>query len=149
MVNEVETYVEVLKGHDLKVTQQRLEILRYLEEHRTHPTADEIYKALIKKYPSLSKTTVYNTLEILCDAGIIDQLTICPTEHRYDFHHQAHHHFFCKQCGKIIDINFPCTNVETIKKDILKNGHQIDDVHGYFKGICSSCIKKREKQDGY
>jgi Fe2+ or Zn2+ uptake regulation protein len=147
-VIHVKTYVELLRGHDLKVTQQRLVILRYLESHLTHPTADEIYQALVSKYPSLSKTTVYNTLEILTNSGIIQRLTICPTEHRYDFHQEMHHHFICKECGQIYDVHFHCPNIETIKKDIKKHGHQIDEVHGYFRGICKNCLKKREHKNG-
>lgn len=147
-VLDVKTYIELLRDHDLKLTQQRLEILRYLELHQTHPTADDIYQALVSKYPSLSKTTVYNTLETLTNAGIIQRLTICPTEHRYDFHRQMHHHFICKECGQIFDLQFRCPNVDAIRKDIMKHGHQIDEVHGYFKGICKDCLKKRGNQDG-
>ena len=53
-------YVELLKENSIKVTPQRLEILKYLDENRTHPTAYEIYSGLKEKNPSLSKTTVYN-----------------------------------------------------------------------------------------
>ncbi len=144
----METYLQVLKSHELKITQHRLEILRYLDAHRTHPTADEIYKTLKKVYPSLSKTTVYNTLEALAKAGIIQQLTISPTELRYEFRHDMHHHFICKRCGCIIDIDFACPNVKIISRDIMKNGHQIDEVHGYFKGICKQCLDKEERNNG-
>ncbi|MDG6228512.1 MAG: Fur family transcriptional regulator [Candidatus Thermoplasmatota archaeon] len=144
----METFVELLKTHNLKVTQQRLEILRYVESHLTHPTADEIFQSLTKKYPSLSKTTIYNTLETLTNAGIIQRLTICPTEHRYDFNHDMHHHFICKQCGKIFDIHFTCPNVETIEKDILKDGHRIEEVHGYFRGKCKDCLNKEGVKNG-
>ena len=144
----MKTYVQVLKEHNLKITQQRLEILRYIETNQIHPTADEIHQALVSKYPSLSKTTVYNTLDTLTNAGIIQRLTICPSEHRYDFPHNIHHHFLCKRCGAIIDINFACPNMATIKKNIQKNGHNIEEVHGYFKGICKNCLQKENSEDG-
>jgi len=144
----MDTFVELLKTYHLKVTQQRLEILSYIESHLTHPTADEIHQSLIKKYPSLSKTTIYNTLETLTDSGIIQRLTICPTEHRYDFNHDMHHHFICKKCGKIIDVHFACPNIKTIEKEILKNGHHIEEVHGYFRGICKDCLNKEGAKNG-
>lgn len=134
-------YLDILKSRHLKVTQQRLSVLKYLDNNHTHPTAEDIYRDLKGTYPSLSKTTVYNTLDALARAGIIQQLTISSTELRYEYEQEMHHHFFCRICGAIVDIPFPCPNVETIKKTILKDGYQIDEVHGYFKGICNRCLK--------
>lgn len=138
----MEKYVEMLKEKDLKVTHHRIAILKYLDEHRTHPTADEIYTELKKTNPSLSKTTVYNSLETLKQEGIIQDLSICSSETRYDFNKDMHHHFLCNKCGKIYDIDFKCPNMEEIHDQIRKQGHQINEVHGYFKGICKNCIKK-------
>ncbi len=142
MVNHLEQYVELLKKHDLKITPQRLSILTYLSSHHNHPTAEEIYETLKKKNPSLSKTTIYNNLETLTKAGILYKLTICPTEHRYDINTDMHHHFICKNCGTIYDINFQCPNIEQIQKRVTDQGHHIDEVHGYFKGICKECRKE-------
>jgi len=64
-------YIRPLKENSIKITPQRLEVLRYLDGHRTHPTADQIYLDLKQKNPSLSKTTVYNSLDILKENGII------------------------------------------------------------------------------
>jgi len=133
-----EKYVNQLKEKDLKATPQRLEILKYLDEHRTHPTVDEIYKKLKKNNPSLSKTTVYNSVEALDENGVIQSITITGNEIRYDFKKEMHHHFLCKKCGEIIDIDITCPNLGKI----LECGHQVDEVHGYFKGTCSKCLKK-------
>ena len=138
----LEKYVKILKGKNLKVTPQRLIILKYLDAHRTHPTADEIYSSLKKSIPSLSKTTVYNSLDTLHDQGIIQSLTICGSEHRYDFRDDNHHHFLCKKCGRIIDIEMKCPNI----KKINEYGHDVNEIHGYFKGTCKDCLKKECKQ---
>ena len=106
----------------------------------THPTADEIYSALKKTNPSLSKTTVYNALESLKNHSIVKSLTICGSELRYDFREDTHHHFLCKRCGRIIDININCPNVHKV----TNFGHQVDEIHGYFKGICKDCLKKED-----
>jgi Fe2+ or Zn2+ uptake regulation protein len=132
------TYVKLLKDNAIKITPQRLEILRYLDEHHTHPTVDEIYSALKTKNPSLSKTTVYNALETLKKHKLIQCLTISGSETRYDITRKLHHHFLCQSCGAIIDIEITCPNINTI----IQNGHRVDEVHGYFKGICKACIKK-------
>ena len=132
-------YIKLLKENLIKITPQRLEILRYLDDHRTHPTADQIYSDLKEKNPSLSKTTAYNSLKIFKEHSIIQTLTISGSELRYDFNCTMHHHFLCKKCGRIIDIDISCPNIEKIRKE----GYQIDEVHGYFKGVCKACLKKR------
>jgi len=132
-------YVKLLKENSIKITPQRLEILRYLDDHRTHPTTAQIYSDLKEKNPSLSKTTVYHSLKISKEHGIIQTLTISGSELRYDFKCTMHHHFLCKKCGRIFDIDISCPNIEKIRKE----GYQIDEVHGYFKGVCKVCLKKR------
>ena len=134
----LEKYVKILKENNLKITPQRLIVLKYLGEHPTHPTTDKIYKDLKTNNPSLSKTTVYNSLETLEKYGVIQSITISGSERRYDFKHGMHHHFLCKNCGRIIDIDIECPNLGKM----LECGHKVEEVHGYFKGICKNCMKK-------
>ena len=138
MVIYLEKYVTILKQNQLKITPQRLAIMKYLDENRTHPTADRIYIDLKEKNPALSKTTVYNSVETLKEHGIIQSLTISGSESRYDFENKMHHHFLCKKCGTIIDIGIKCPNIGKI----IESGHNVEEVHGYFKGICKKCMKK-------
>ena len=138
MVIYLEKYVTILKQNQLKITPQRLAIMKYLDENRTHPTADRIYIDLKEKNPALSKTTVYNSVETLKEHGIIQSLTISGSESRYDFENKMHHHFLCKKCGTIIDIDIKCPNIGKM----LESGHNVEEVHGYFKGICKKCLKK-------
>ena len=150
-------YVKLLKENSIKITPQRLEILKYLDENRTHPTVDEIYSELKEKNPSLSKTTVYNSLEILSKHGIIQTLAISSSELRYDFENKMHHHFLCKNCGKIIDMEILCDKCNGILgtknkcpsvEELLKGGHKVDEIHGYFKGICKKCLEKGTNENG-
>ena len=136
-----EKYVELLKEKSIKITPQRLEILMYLDNNRNHPTADQIYVNLKDKNPSLSKTTVYNSLEILNKNNIIQAISITGSETRYDFKNDMHHHFICKKCGSIIDIDIACPNI----KKTIDEGYKIQEVHGYFKGICKKCMMVEEK----
>ena len=106
----MDPYCSELRAHGIKVTPQRLEILKFLDENDIHPTADEIYKHLKSANPSLSKTTVYNTLDTLKEHGLIGVLTISETELRYDKIIRLHHHFMCKKCGVI-------ENAPSLKQD--------------------------------
>ena len=135
----VEKYVNILKQNQLKITPQRLAIMQYLDENRTHPTADRIYTDIKENNPSLSKTTVYNSLDTLQEHKIIQSITITCSELRYDFNISMHHHFLCKRCGNIIDVELVCPNI----KRTLEQGHKVEEVHGYFKGICKKCMKSR------
>jgi len=132
----MDQYVRILREKGLKITPQRLMILKYLDENRTHPDADTIYNDLKKTNPSLSRTTVYNTLDVPRDKKIILELTISKTETRYDFCTDPHHHFLCKHCGYIIDVDIKCPHQEKPMVD----GHKVEEIHGYFKGVCKTCL---------
>jgi Fe2+ or Zn2+ uptake regulation protein len=135
--------LNLLKQRHLKVTPQRLQILHYLHTHHTHPDADEIYTALKRTNPSLSRTTVYNSLETLKKEDLIHAITIKAGETRYDAILKPHHHFLCTSCKKISDIELICPNI----KKVEGGGYCIQEVHGYFKGICPTCKHKQEQKD--
>lgn len=126
-----------LAAKGIKPTYQRLKILKYLEATKDHPTADRIYQDLVKDMPTISKTTVYNTLKALADKGIIVPVYITGTEVRYDLCGCNHHHFLCEKCRRIFDLEIICPNLA--RKEI--NGNIVKELHGYFKGICAECNK--------
>lgn len=136
---DVKKIFKTVKKNSFKITPQRLETLRYLINHRTHPKADLIYPDLKEKNSSLSKTTVYDFLEIFKKHGVIQKLTISGLELQYDFKCFKHHHFICRKYGRTIDINSSYLHIE-----IRKEGYQLDGAHGYLIGICKKC-PQREK----
>jgi Fur family peroxide stress response transcriptional regulator len=123
---------------------QRLAILDYLIKHPTHPNIEDIYKALEDKVPTLSRTTVYNTLRMLSEVNAAQMITI--DEHRvcYDGNIEPHVHFYCKNCGKIIDLFDEQAPRVTETKVI--DGNIVQEEQLYYKGICSACAKKMEKK---
>ena len=142
MNTKMKTAKSVLEASGLKPTYPRLKILEYLERHENHPTVEMIYEDLVKEIPTISKTTIYNTLNAFLEKGIIHGITITGTETRYDLKGCLHHHLLCKSCGKIIDIDIECPFVE----DEEISGHRIEERHGYFKGICKTCLKSEDKR---
>jgi Fur family peroxide stress response transcriptional regulator len=137
-----EKYVKILKDHAIIITSPRLDILKFLDEHHIHPDVEEIYTSLKKKHPSLSRTTVYNSLEILKKNKIVQSLTISGSELRYDIEEGLHHHFLCKQCGRIFDISITCPNIDRT----IAGGHRVEEVQGYFKGICKKCQTEEKER---
>lgn len=129
--------VKRLQQHNIKLSVQRIAIMNYLMGNKTHPTVDEIYTELSTSIPTLSKTTVYNTLKLLSDHGAIQTLTIDERYTCYDADTEAHAHFLCKKCNKVYDI--ACDKkAEVIKAEDFK-GYLVEETHYYFKGICPNC----------
>jgi len=143
----MERIKNVLNEKGIKPTYQRLKILEYMDKNtKNHPTVEMIYEELLKDIPTISMTTIYNTMNTFLEKGLVYGVTITGTGVRYDFNTNPHHHFLCKKCGRIMDINVKCSFAERSKNSVC--GHQIKEVHGYFKGICKDCLKKNKKTRG-
>lgn len=132
-------YIDILKSKDLKVTQHRLEILKYLDHNRNHPTLDQVYLYMKDKFPSISKMTVYNVVDTLVKNGVINSMRfVNSTELRVDFDMDVHFHFVCRECGGIFDVDSELDIEELVKK----NGHKPEDYKVNIYGICRKCLKK-------
>ncbi|MDE5712827.1 MAG: transcriptional repressor [Muribaculaceae bacterium] len=129
---------EMIHERGMRPSVQRIAVMSFVANAGSHPTADEIYGTLSEKFPSLSRTTIYNSLHALVDAGLIRELEIESGNRRYDLAPQPpHSHFVCRRCGKIVDMALP----ERLK-DSATPGYMIDSVDLYFKGICPDCSIK-------
>ena len=128
-----------LKEYDIKPSYQRIKIFEYLRNTKSHPTVDEIFKEIVQEIPTLSKTTVYNTLSLFIEKGIVTVITIEENETRYDADTSLHGHFKCKSCGKVYDFD-----IKVSKEDIGDlDGFEVDEKHLYFKGNCKNCLKNK------
>jgi len=128
------------KNKKLKMTPQRAAILKYLDGNKSHPSAEAIYEAVRKKYPMISFTTVYNTLQTLKDMDRVWELNIDDERKRYDPNTNLHHHLICNNCKKIVDIHmdFPLEVPEELVQGYLVNGRHVE-----FYGLCPKCRKTR------
>ena len=125
-----------LKEHGIKPSYQRIKIFEYLRSTKSHPTVDEIFKEIVKGIPTLSKTTIYNTLSLFIEKGIVTVITIEENETRYDADTSMHGHFKCKSCEKVYDFYI---NISREDMDALE-GFEVDEKHLYFKGKCKDCL---------
>ena len=130
---------EFLKKYDIKPSTQRLAIYSYLDQYRNHPTVDKIYSDLIDEYPMLSKTTVYNTLKLFTEKGIVQGVIIEDGEMRYDANITLHAHFKCNSCGGVHDI-FMDDISELLKPN--NSSFKIEEVHLNYRGLCATCQKE-------
>jgi Fur family peroxide stress response transcriptional regulator len=127
---------QYLIDHGIGPTIQRLVIMDYLLTHRTHPTVHEIYTDLLPQIPTLSKTTVHNTLRFFVERKIVRHIDIDERNARFDGEIEAHAHFRCKKCGCILDIPLPeIKNLFPQEPDF-----SIEDAYVNIKGYCKNCI---------
>ena len=135
---------DYLLSFNVKPSVQRMAIMDYLLTHRTHPSIDEIYLALYDDIPTLSKTTVYNTLKLFVEHGAAQMLTIDEKNACYDADITLHAHFLCKKCNKIFDFPAPAEDMQVAQ--MKDKGFQLEDVHYYYRGICPQCKQQNEEQ---
>ena len=114
---------------------QRLAIMDYLLTHSTHPTVNEIYLELLPVIPTLSKTTVHNTLKLFVKHNIALCIDIDERHARFDGKITAHAHFRCKKCGRIDDI--PFSEITEFFQE--KPNFVIDEAYVNIKGVCEIC----------
>ncbi|WP_313343729.1 Fur family transcriptional regulator [Sedimentibacter sp.] len=141
MIVNFESLIDELKSKKIRLSHQRLKVLEYLTTNYNHPTADQIYNGLHDEVPTLSKTTVYNTLNSLIDANLVRAINIEDNEVRYDINTHDHGHFKCESCKNIYDFNI---NIDSFETDQLY-GFEINDKNVFFKGTCKSCIINGKK----
>ena len=122
---------------------QRIEIMRYLLTHPTHPTIDEIFMELKKRIPTVSRTTIYNTLRMFSEKGGALMITIDEHPVCYDGTTTPHAHFSCKVCGRVFDM--PDMQPPTPQSTAIE-GFSIDDAQLYYKGVCADCQRKRKEE---
>jgi Fur family peroxide stress response transcriptional regulator len=128
----------VLRDMGCKVTPQRLAIYEVLKNCNMHPTAETIYNIISSDYPTMSLATVYKTLDLLKETGIIQELNIAGNTSRYDVISKPHPHILCTKCGRIenMDISLPKNMVSKAKKI---SGYDIQSFQLYFFGVCPYC----------
>lgn len=128
----------------LKLTPQRLAIIAYLEGNKDHPSAEDIYREVSKRFPTMSFATVYNTLESLKRKGYISELPIDSDKKRFDPNVEPHCHIICVKCKRIVDISI---DYEITLTEEERAGFEIVGKHVDFYGICPECKKDEEVID--
>src|SRR5450759_1215901 len=101
--SRMDRFTEIMRGSGIKLTHQRIEIFREAARTGDHPDAETIFKRVRKRIPTISLDTVYRTLWMLNDMGLITTLGPQRGRVRFDANASPHHHFICTKCGKVGD----------------------------------------------
>ncbi len=96
---------ELLKERGINPTTQRIEVAHFLLQRAQHLSADEIYRSINSEYEQVSQATIYNTLRVLVEKGVIRELVISPDRIYYDSNTSSHHHFIDVATGEVSDVD--------------------------------------------
>ena len=107
---------EVCRERGLPATTQRRAVLEVLLQRTDHPTADQIFDAVRKRNPQISRRTVYRVLDTLAEFGLIRRVHHPGATARYDAKTHRHHHLVCIQCNKIVDLESPALDQLSLPK---------------------------------
>lgn len=139
-----------VRASGLKLTPQRMAIVRELAADPTHPTAQELYERLRGALPTMSFATVYNTLNALATARLCAALALSPGAARFDPNMSAHHHAVCDRCGLVRDV--PCESAAAVGEGRAATaqgtpspglsavpGFEVRAVERIYRGLCAAC----------
>lgn len=126
------------RQHAVRVTRQRRAIYLALTETASHPTADDLYRTVQSQYPKMSRNTVYYTLGVLRQAGLVQEVNVGHKVARFDANVSPHHHLICLGCRRIVDVVGHGLNQLAVSDEQAKGfhilGHRVE-----FHGYCASC----------
>ncbi len=137
-MHSFDTTIQKLRQEGFKLTPQRLAVIKNMIGNVKHPSALAIHKDLKRRYPSLSFSTVYNTLNMLERIDEIRSLNVVDGHLNYDPDMSAHGHFLCTTCGSIHDVRFEDSSALRLPKGEF-DGHLVTSAQLSFKGICKNC----------
>ena len=123
---------------NMRMTNQRQEILEYLSQSTDHPTAEEIYDVVKQKLNRITKATVYNNLNFLVEHNMIKMVNIKGVS-RFEMKMKPHHHLICRKCSRIEDFESEDLNNYAIKLIKNESKFEIQEVSTNFLGLCSNC----------
>jgi len=135
----------ILRASGRRITSQRKLILNIIQEHGGHLSADEIYHLAREKQPRLSLSTVYRTLEMLRESGLISELRLDRDLLRYEIQRdEEHQHLICLSCGRVIE--FKCAHCTRMHQDLAaQHGFKITGSRVELLGYCAECQQKQEE----
>ncbi len=132
-------HIAALRKNGYKITPQRLAVIEYIKESPGHFTAEEVYRNIKQKEPTITLATVYNIFRAMKKSGIVKSFEANGST-IYETNSRRHANFLCSSCGKIEDIEIADIPELTVFSNA---GNVIDSVEIVIRGVCASCRRKK------
>ncbi len=142
--DKIKAAEKICRGLGLKLTHQRLEILRELAIAKDHPSAEDVYKRVKPKIPPISYDTVYRSLALFERSGVIARVHHLDDRTRYDPNTSKHYHMVCIECKKIRDFSWPALDGMEVPEETEGWG-EIQGQYLELRGICRECLSHEKK----
>lgn len=140
----LERFLNTLHNAGIKVTHQRLEIIKEVISSNEHPDAETIHNRLKKRLPMISLDTVYRNLWMFLDLKLISTVGTPNRSIKFDTNIDHHHHFICRKCGQIMDFYSNKLDQSDFTEEV-KNIGRAEEAQINIKGVCYQC----ERSDNY
>ncbi|HET9014914.1 MAG TPA: transcriptional repressor [Thermomicrobiaceae bacterium] len=127
----------------IRMTTQRAAILAVVQTAEKHLTAGEIFERVRRRYPTIAYGTVYRTLHLLAELGLIQEFPFGDQASRFDRRTDRHDHVHCTVCGALVDVDVP---IAILARQVAadQTGYQIHEHQTVFSGVCPECLRARE-----
>ncbi|MBI2433833.1 MAG: transcriptional repressor [Candidatus Hydrogenedentes bacterium] len=130
----------------LRATLPRIKVLELLRELRGHHSADELVRVLQARGERLSRASVFNVLHDLCSAQLIMLTDAGPGRAIYEVADHRHHHFVCRGCGQVYDVDCVTENHPCLAATGLGEGFEIEEAQIIFRGYCPACHQDKAEE---
>lgn len=135
----VESTEQFLKGAGIVTTRQRVALLRLINNRKDHPDVEGMFITAREHLPSISVDTVYRTLNLFAEAGVIQRMAVPTRRARFDGNALPHDHFLCEKCERIFDIP---TEVNRLRAPLeVKAFGKVRAAQTVYIGVCAACIE--------
>lgn len=140
--------LEECRARGVKLTPQRIAIFECLQHLAGHPSAEEVYRAVLRRSPGISFATVYNTLELLTRMGQVREVIVDELRRRYDVNTRPHQHAICRRCHRILDVPLDpegplAAALSGARLD--EHGFLVESVAVEFRGLCAGCADREAR----
>lgn len=134
-----------LRGAGVKITRQRVEVFREVVGAGDHPDAETVYRGVRRRVPAVSLDTVYRTLWLLLDLGLIATLGHPWERVRFDGNVEPHHHFVCTRCGRADD--FHSEELSRLRiPDAVQALGRVEKTQVEIRGFCARCLREEGRE---
>jgi len=143
----MESSLDKLRARRLAVTPQRLAVLAVLQDLPDHPTAERIFQEVRRQIPAISFNTVYKTLEVFCQKGLVTKVNPLHEMARYDKTTKEHAHLICRGCHRIIDLPWQPPPLSSFAPEMLR-GFLPEQQRLTVWGLCRDCQERQTDMEG-
>lgn len=127
----MESIIVTLRKHGIQATPQRIAVAQFVLDTRSHPSADEVWNNVRHRCPTVSRATIYNTLNLFVEKGLLKAQLLKEDTVVFDPHVEAHHHFVDEETGKIYDVPWDAI---TVSGETRLGGFQVHEYQVVMRG---------------